>query len=192
MGKVVDYWNEVLQISEQDLDDANHHIICLQDDIAQKSHELKNAQARLIEQQKQIQEVEERWQNVEQEQSDASQNNEVLATQVESLREELSKSQTRVKNTNEKCKAYKVKINQAIAEQQQLYKRSKVYYDNMIHELELEKTNQSIKSTEVDKALATSQEKREDMRKAFNEFQAVARKEAEHSKSYVSAQESGC
>lgn len=182
MGKVVDYWNEVLQISEQDLDNANEQIIHLEKDVAQKSHELENAQTRLLEQEKHIQEIEQHWSNVEKKQTDAFQNNESLSLQVEYLREELLKSQAGVNKTNEKCKAYKSKLNQAIAEQQQLYKRSKAYYDNMLHELEMEKRKESIKATEVDNALDTSQKKRKEMRKAFDEFQVLAREQAEKSK----------
>lgn len=183
MGKVVDHWNEVLQMSEQDLDNANNHIIHLEEDISQKAQQLEGAEARLLERERHIQDFEERWKNVEDDQANAFRTNEGLTGQVESLREELTKSRTRVNTATEKCKTYKEKINQAIHEQQQLYQRSRSYYESVLHELKAEEQKKATRSTEVDNALELSQKKREEMHRAFNEFQASARKEAEQSKS---------
>lgn len=182
MAKVAESWNNILQMSEQDLDDARGDIARLEDEIEVKSRQLRSATDRCQEQQSHIKELEDRWNQIEAAQSDSRQANEDLNEQVNLLRTELAKSQARVDNTSTKCKDYRVKINEAIAEQQELYKRSKTYYDNMVHRLKAEEEKQTKRAAEVDVALEASQKKREEIRKVLDHLQAGARKEMEQSK----------
>ena len=182
MEQVAIHWNECLQLAEEEKQGAVREISRLQDDVAQKSKELKDAQAMVSHRQRQVQKIEERCKNIEEQQSIVSQHNEQLSGEVESLRKELSESNKRAVHVGEKYKAYRDKINDAISEQQDLYKRSRAYYQHLLQELEQERTKQSDKAGEIDEALKVSQEKRSEMKRVFEELQTQMREESRKSK----------
>lgn len=184
MEQVAQHWNECLQLVEEEKQGAIREIRRLHNDVAQKSKELKNAQAMTSHHQRQVQEVEKRCKEVEEQQSIAFQHNEKLSGEVESLRKELCKSKQRAVKMREEYKTYKDKINDAIGEQQDLYERSRAYYQHMLQELKQERNNQRVKAGEINEALKVSQQKRTEMKTVMEELQSQMREEC-HKVSFV-------
>ncbi|KAL6865776.1 hypothetical protein ACO1O0_001874 [Amphichorda felina] len=170
MEQVALHWNECLQLAEEEKQGAVREIRRLQDDVARKSKELDASQTMVSHHQRQVQEIEERCKKIEEQQSVVSQHNEQLSGEVETLRKELCDSKGKAAQLGEKYKTYKDKINDAIGEQQDLYKRSQTYYQHLFKELEQERTKKNDKVGEIDEALRVSQEKRSEMKKVFEEF----------------------
>lgn len=182
MEQVALHWNECLQLAEEEKQGAVREIRRLQDDVAQKSKELDASQTMVSHHQRQVQEIEERCKKIEEQQSVVSQHNEQLSGEVETLRKELCDSKGKAAQLGEKYKTYKDKINDAIGEQQDLYKRSQAYYQHLFQELEQERTKKNDKVGEIDEALRVSQEKRSEMKKVFEEFRVQIGEESRKSK----------
>lgn len=182
MGKVVYYWNEAIELRDKDLEQAKDHIDHLVEDVAAKSEALLAAKSDLSKLQTHVREVDERCKGMKEEQAIKSRRNEDLSLEIQSLLGKLTESEARIANTDSKYKQYKKKINQTISEQQELYKRSRDHYDNVLQEVKLAEQRKVDKANEVDSALQVSQQKREELREAFKEFRASTLKEVEQSK----------
>ena len=182
MEQVALHWNECLQLAEEEKQGAVREIRRLQGDVAQKSKELDASQTMASHRQRQVQEIEERCKKIEEQQSVVSKHNEQLSGEVETLRKELCDSKEKAAQLGEKYKACKEKINDAIGEQQDLYKRSRAYYQHLLQELEQEQTKKNDKAGEIDEALRVSQEKRSEMKKVFEEFRVQIGEESRKSK----------
>ena len=182
MGKVVYYWNEAIELRDKDLEQAKDHIGHLEEDVIAKSEELWAAKSDLSKLQTHVREVDERCKSMKEEQNIKSRQNEDLSIEVQSLLDKLTESEARIANTDGKYKQYKKKINQTISEQQELYKRSKDHYNNVLQELKLAEQRKVNKANEVDSALEASRQKREELREAFKEFRESTFKEVDQSK----------
>ena len=183
MEKVAQNWNKCMQLVESEKQEALYEIQRLQDNIARKSKDLKDAHGKLSRREAQIEEVERRCKKVEEQQSMVAEQNKEFCSEVESLRRELLESKQKAAQVGEKYKTYKEKINDAITEQQDLYKRTRAYYQHMLEELEQEKSRQDAKATEIDKALKVSRQKREQMKETFEVLQTQTQEQSAESKS---------
>lgn len=182
MERVARHWNECLEIAELEKEAAIEDVRCLQGQVKEKSNKLSNAESMLSRRQAELDEMQNRYGSIEEKHRISAQENEALAGEVEDLRKALSESKERLSQMGEKCKSYKHKINEAIGEQQDLYKRSRNYYQKMLQELESAKSEQDAKASAVDEALKESQQKREEMRKTISEYQSHANSELKKSK----------
>lgn len=183
MESVARHWNECLEIAEAEKQNALDEIIYLKAKISQKAKDLKDAEAALSRQKAQMDEMETRCRDTAGQKSEVSQANESLTTEAETLRKSLCESKERESRLGEKYKTYKDKINEAIGEQQELYKRSRSYYENLLHELEEEKNTRDQRAGEVDEALKKSIQKRAEMKRVFDEWQEKTKEETQRSKS---------
>ena len=186
MEQVAQRWNECLQLAEEEKELAIQEIGRLQGDMDSKCRELIQTRSLLSQSQTKINKIESRCESSEEQQKAILQQNEDLTGEIQSLRVDLSNSEQRAAQADEKNRAYKVKINEAIQEQQDLYKRSKTYCDKLLAELEQEKDVKNTKVEEISKYLNLSRQKRAQLQQLHHEFQEQAEVEAQKSRSIIS------
>ena len=168
---VAEYWNHCMRMAEEDREEASHQIDQLQSHIQLQSRELNQAQNLLKDKHDYVQEMEQRFKELERKGTDFTEQNRDLAAEVNHLREQLSDSNKRATQLGEKYKAYKYKINEAINEQQDLYRKTKSHYEDMMTELRNEESKRASTSQEIEGVLQVSKQKRDDMKKLFQELQ---------------------
>lgn len=159
MNQVAQYWNECMLIAEEEKEEANEEIDHLQSELHSQSQQLNETHLLLRQRQAQIQQIEEHYKAIEKKGNDSSEQNKQLAEEVQRLREDLSKSQQKVKLWTERYGEYKSKLNESIAEQQTFYKMTKIQHDILATELQESRSNE-IRTQDL---MQTSEQKRAEM-----------------------------
>jgi chromosome segregation ATPase len=168
-------------MAEEDREEANHQIDQLQSHIQLQSRQLNEAQNMLKDKHVHVQEMEQRFKELEAQGTNFTEQNRELTAEVSQLREELSDSNKRAAQLGEKYRAYKHKINEAINEQQDLYKKTKSHYEDMMTELRNVESKRASTSQEIEGVLQASKQKRDDMKKLLHELQDQSASELQQS-----------
>lgn len=181
MHNVAAYWNECLQIAQDEKDAANREIEKLQAEMRRAKKKLDKAALLLSKKDAQVTQVESLCETLQQEGSQAACETQRLTGEVQGLREKLSSSQGQTSELKERYSVCKKKLNEAIKEQQDLFQRSRGFYDDMIKQLEEEKSIRESKSKVIDQALENSNKKREELRRCFQESRKQMQSQAHES-----------
>ncbi|KND90590.1 hypothetical protein TOPH_04784 [Tolypocladium ophioglossoides CBS 100239] len=170
MHQVAQYWNECIQIAEEEKNQANWEIERLQHELHR--HQLKLAESRSIldDKVRELHDIEHRHRQLKENDCQNTTENRRLGNEVEDLRDQLSESKTRATALEEKHQRYRLKLNEAIKEQQALFLRSRAFYKESLSELQKENEKRLTDSNLIDKALENSRQKREEMKRCLEEF----------------------
>ena len=182
MHQVAQYWNECMQIAADERDEANWEIEQLQNEINRQGKELKHTIELLSGKSTELQQIDARCKELEDKENQVKAKNQQLNDELTVLRDEISESKKRASTFGEKSRTYKAKLNEAIAEQQALFVRSRTLYQECQAELEKEKSSRVEYTLEVDKALEDSLRKREQLKQIYQELRDVAEQESKTSK----------
>ena len=181
MHQVAQYWNECLRISEEEKLLADSEVERLQETLRVQDSKLDESRSMLRDKEGQIKRFQERCEGLEDQGQRASDDRKRLDAEAQSLRNQLSESQERATVLEEKYRTYRLKLNEAISEQQNLFRRSQTYYQDAMAELHREKEKHFTDSEAIEKALETSHKKREEIKNCMDEFRAESRRECQQS-----------
>ena len=181
MHQVAQYWNECLRISEEEKLLADSEVERLQETLRVQDSKLDESRSILRDKEGQIKRIQERCEGLEDQGQRVSDDRKRLDAEAQSLRNQLTESQERATVLEGKYRTYRLKLNEAISEQQNLFRRSQTYYQDAMAELHREKEKHFTDSEAIEKALETSQKKREEIRNCMEGFRAESRYECEQS-----------
>lgn len=182
MHQVAQFWNECMQIAEEENIQASTEIERLQDDILLQKKMLQESRSTLSAKETRLQKVEDHCKRLEQDGSRIMDENKMLSGEVGSLRDKLSESKESSVAMADKHRAYRTKLNEAIKEQQNLFLRSRSFYEDMVEKIHEEKSKQAVASEAIDKALENSHKKSDEMRRCVQELHTETQREIQHSK----------
>lgn len=181
MHQVAQYWNECMQIAEEERDAATWELDALQDDLNRHKAKLIETESKLEEKKRALQQFEERYRQLEHDGSKAADQNKKMTDETALLRDRLAESQSRAVQLENKCQKYKTKINEAIIEQQDLWKRSRAFHAESMKELEREHQQRISEAAKVEQALDASRLKSEQLRKSLGDIREKMERENESS-----------
>ena len=171
-----------MRIAEDERDDANWEIERLQREMRQQDEKLIKSLQLLFEKDVQFQATQAHCIELETQGAQVTTENQRLSGEVGSLRDQLGESKKRAASLGDKSRAYRAKLNEAIAEQQALFLRSRAFYQEAQQELQKENSSRAVNAQAIDKALETSRQKREEMKQCFEEFRVETERECQKSK----------
>lgn len=167
MGQMAQYWNKCIQISNDEKVQAQKEIDKLQNNVQQQDKQLQDCYILLEDRAEKLQELSSRCSQLEKQKScdtDAKQSE--LAT----LRSELKASKDQSKIMEEKYHNCRDKLNAAIAEQQDLYSRSRDCHEDLMTEAQRMADQRQADSKAVKKALKFNTKKRNELSSTINEL----------------------
>ncbi|KAM4062907.1 hypothetical protein HRG_007724 [Hirsutella rhossiliensis] len=170
MHQVAQYWNECIQIAEDERNQANWEIERLQRRLQRQDLMLSESRSLLKKKECELEDAERHCHQLEENYSHRTSENQRLSGEVETLRSQLFESQTRATELRDKQRQIRDKLNEAIHEQQDLYKRSQTFYEDSMSELRKENEKRVAESTKVDEALEKGRQKREEMMRCLQEL----------------------
>ncbi|CAM1502000.1 Fc.00g039840.m01.CDS01 [Cosmosporella sp. VM-42] len=186
MQQVAEYWNECMRIAEDERDDANWEIERLQSEMRQQEERLNKSLQLLSEKEVQFQSTQAHCKELEDQEAQVATEKLRLSGEVESLRNQLNESKKRAATLGDKSRTYRTKLNEAIAEQQALFLRSRAFYQEAQQELQKEKNNRAIHAQTIDKALEASRQKREELKQCFQDFRINTERECQKKDGVIS------
>jgi chromosome segregation ATPase len=135
-------WNNYLQNHARRSESLAHRISELEKLIADQKKTIHEYADRLKQQASTISTLEDRI-------SDLSDQNAILTRTSTEVRDELEQNDARRKEMQAKVKSYRTKLNEAIVEQQELYKRCKTLCDGAVDSIRKEKEESKSKQQEA-------------------------------------------
>ncbi|RDA84610.1 hypothetical protein CP532_6038 [Ophiocordyceps camponoti-leonardi (nom. inval.)] len=178
MQHVAQYWNECIQISEDEKKLANREIEHLQHQLQRQALKLTESRSALSQKQQELESAESQKHQLEEEGFQMTEENKRLKEEAQTLRGQLSDSNTQATKFREKHRQIRDKLNEAIQEQQTLFRRSQAFYEDSMAELRKEQEERKSYTSKMDQALETSRHKREEMKRCFDEFRDKMERES--------------
>ncbi|KAF4504704.1 hypothetical protein G6O67_008120 [Ophiocordyceps sinensis] len=170
MHQVAQYWNECIQIAEDERNQANWEIERLQHRLQRQDLKLSESRSLLSKKQLELEDAERHCHQLQENDSHMASENQRLSGEVETLRVQLSESQTRATELRNRQRQVRDKLNEAVQEQQDLYKRSRAFYEESMSALRKENEQRVADSTKIDEALEKGRQKREEMMRCLQEL----------------------
>ncbi|RCI16833.1 hypothetical protein L249_2702 [Ophiocordyceps polyrhachis-furcata BCC 54312] len=178
MQHVAQYWNECIQISEDEKKLANREIGNLQHQLQRQALKLTESRSILSQKQQELESAESQKHQLEEEGFRMTEENKRLKDEAQTLRGQLSESNAQATKLREKHRQIRDKLNEAIQEQQTLFRRSQAFYEDSMAGFRREKEERNSYTSKMDQALETSRKKREEMKRCFDEFRDKMERES--------------
>lgn len=178
MQHVAQYWNECIQISEEEKNHANREIESLQHQLQRQEVKLSESRSMLKLKQHDLECAESLGRQLQEEGLQIKDENRSLSEEVQTLRGQLSESEAHTAKLRERHRQIRDKLNEAIQEQQGLYKRSQAFYEDLSGKLRQEKEERETYTSRMDELLQTSRHKREEMKQCFDDFRDKMERES--------------
>ncbi|KAF5134431.1 hypothetical protein E5D57_005065 [Metarhizium anisopliae] len=179
MQQVAQYWNECINIAEEEKAQARLEIDQLREDLRRQYVKLTEARHQLDNEQAGRKDSEQKLKHSEEKVAEVLLENSTLSQRLSTMQEELRSTKERDAILTEKSRTYRTKLNEAILEQQRLFLQAKEFYHDSIQELRQENETRVAESKAIDTALTNSREKREQMRHCLDELRSGIEKEVE-------------
>ncbi|PHH82375.1 hypothetical protein CDD82_6210 [Ophiocordyceps australis] len=170
MAQVAERWNECMALTQAENEQFASEIEQLQLELDQRDQELIKSRTLFDIKENEIGEMKAKLNELREKDSHQSNENTELKNRVEALSQDLSNSASKTRALEERYCAYRLKLNDAIREQQDLYRRSKAMHQESIEELQNEKQKRIKGSEAFDKAFEHARQKREEMRRCTDEL----------------------
>lgn len=187
MTHITKYMNECLEMTDDEVEEARIEIQRLRGDIQHQETELEKSRALLGEKDAKLSETEKFYKSLLEEDARVLGDNKSLNSELESLRQQLSEEKNRSELLKEKHQESRSRLNDAIKEQQNLFSRSRDLCQETMDQLRKDRAAKTLASDAVDKALETSQKKREEMKKCFEEYRLQGDKDIQQSETSYSS-----
>ncbi|GAO14977.1 uncharacterized protein UV8b_00514 [Ustilaginoidea virens] len=170
MHQVAIHWNECISLAEEEKAQANEVIKQLSHDSRQLQLRLHEAGQELDNERRERQDAQLRLKDLEE--KDMQNNAEILKLTQEKacVKEELCLAKERATSLCSKYRVYRVKLNEAILEQQQLFTQAKDFYNESIRQLRQEFEARVAVSKTMETGIAEGRRKREQMKRCFEEM----------------------
>ncbi|KHO01727.1 uncharacterized protein MAM_00728 [Metarhizium album ARSEF 1941] len=186
MQQVAQYWNECINIAEEEKVQARMEIDQLREDLRRQYAKLVEAHHHLDNERAGRKDIEEKLKNSEEKTAHALLENSTLSQTLSATQEELRSSKKRDEIVTEKYRIYRAKLNEAILEQQRLFVQAKEFYQDSIQKLRQENETRVAETKAIETALTNSSEKREQMRRCLDELRSGLEKEVESRNAEIS------
>ncbi|PFH60590.1 hypothetical protein XA68_10691 [Ophiocordyceps unilateralis] len=170
MQHVAQYWNECMQILEDEKNQVNQDMECLQHQLQRQGAKLSESRSMLTQKQHELECAHSHRRQLEEEGLQIKEENRRLSDEAQSLRGQLAESKAQATRLQERHRQIRHRLNEAIQEQQALFKRSKSFYEDSMAALRKDKEERDSYKGRMDAALETSHRKREEMKGCFDEF----------------------
>ncbi|KAL6875041.1 hypothetical protein J3F83DRAFT_771320 [Trichoderma novae-zelandiae] len=170
MEQAAIHWNECVQISAEESSAARREAQKLQEEIHQQEADLEKARELLDQKDTKLSEVEKLYAKLLEADARVVGDNQTLNSELASLRQQLSEEKKQRELVDDRHRACRDKLNEAIVEQQELFVRSRAFYEEMMDELRKENARKTLDSDAVDKALESSRQKRDEMKSCLEEY----------------------
>ncbi|KAJ6442053.1 acetate--CoA ligase [Purpureocillium lavendulum] len=170
MHQVAQYWNECMQIADEEQDYASWKIDALQDNLHRYQLKLSDARSQLEDKKGELRRMETCYQQLQEKTGRSAEHSKNLERDIESLQAELSGTRERATEFEERTRRYRGKINETITEQQNLWKRSRDFHTMTMTDLQQDRENRMSESKRLEEALEVSRHKREEMSKCLEEL----------------------
>lgn len=171
-----------MQIDEDEKYKSTCEIEELRNEIHRQEQKLNKSLHLLSEKDTQLQTIEKRCQELETCGEKTAAENQQLTAELGALQDQLGEAKQHEAKLSEKSRTYRMKLNEAISEQQTLFTRSRTFYQECLEELQKEKSNRAEHALSVDKALETSRKKREEVKECFQQFRHEMELESQKSR----------
>ncbi|KAF7545449.1 hypothetical protein G7Z17_g9163 [Cylindrodendrum hubeiense] len=185
MHHVAQYWNECMRISEDERQEAALEVERLQTEISQREKRLNKSLSLLSERENEVKGVQKRCQELEHQENQSADENRRLNGEIDSLQGQLEESKKHADELKDKYRACRSKLNEAIAEHQALFKRSREFYQATKQELEKEKSH----GATINDAIEIGRKKHEELKSRLGELRAQAEQEGHKKDRIVSGLE---
>ncbi|KAL6892839.1 hypothetical protein HDV57DRAFT_200753 [Trichoderma longibrachiatum] len=170
MEQAAIHWNECVQISAEESSAARQEAQRLQEEIHQQESELEKARELLDQKDAKLSEIEKLYTTLLEEDARVVGDNKALNEELTTLRQQLSEMKKQRELVDDRHRACRDKLNEAIKEQQELFVRSRAFYEDMMDELRKENARKTVDSDAVEKALESSRRKRDEMKSCLEEY----------------------
>lgn len=181
MQQVAQYWNECIRVIEEEKECANWEIEKLQENIRFQDRKLKDSESTAKKRELVIEETENQRRKFEALNSQASQVNQKLELEIQSLQQQLADSSKGNTEIAEKYRVCRSKLNEAIEEQHTLHQRARTFYDKMMTKLQDDNKKPAISSESIERAIAIGQAKRKEMQECLAELKRQTNAELDQS-----------
>lgn len=169
------HWNKWLKQASDDRDELLSELAFLHDEKSQQEHVLERVTAELGQRNQAFEYLETQFERLQRSQQDKHASTRHIEGELNDLRKRTEISEKRSQGAQERSKAIRTKVNEAITEHQNLFKKAQAYYTSLSRRLSSER-DASFKSVEdAEKAI----EKVKAQRKATNEIITYLRDDME-------------
>lgn len=169
MHQVAQYWNECIQIAEEENKEANREIDRLRGEVERQHQKLYGSRSLIEERGREIVKLRVRLQEIEAKDSLLVAENRELKEKIDLISGQVSMSRAEAGAFQDRQKKYRMKLNEAISEQQTLFARGRAFYEESINGLRREINERASSWKEVDQALTQSRQKREELKQCVEE-----------------------
>ncbi|PTB68982.1 hypothetical protein BBK36DRAFT_1166854 [Trichoderma citrinoviride] len=170
MEQAAIHWNECVQISAEESSAARREAQRLREEIHHQESELEKAREMLNQKDAKLSEIEKLYTTLLEKDTRVQGDNKTLSVELTTLRQQLSEEKKQRELVDDRHRACRDKLNEAIMEQQELFVRSRAFYEEMMDELRKENARKTLDSDAVDKALESSRQKRDEMKRCLEEY----------------------
>lgn len=160
--QIQEFWNQCVIFAQEESEQAWAELERLEGILQLEHEKLGDVEKSLKEKSMKLSDIEERYNTLVENNNRVTKEKEDLASELTSLREQLSQEKKQGKLTNDKYDTYRHKLNETIREQGALFRRAQTYYQDTMDQLQKENERKTASSDAIDKAEKQPQDPRGD------------------------------
>ncbi|KAL6827668.1 hypothetical protein V8C40DRAFT_202563 [Trichoderma camerunense] len=165
-----DFWNQCVELADEETEVVWAELRRLKKILQGEQEKLGDIGKALKEKDAELSAIQARYNTLFEDNNQVTKEKEGLVSELTSLKEQLSEEKKQGKLANDKCDAYRRKLNETIKEQGVLFRRAETYYKDTMDQLRKENEHKTASSEAVDEALKNSLKIREEMKKCTDEY----------------------
>ncbi|PTB56033.1 hypothetical protein M431DRAFT_82529 [Trichoderma harzianum CBS 226.95] len=165
-----DFWNQCIELADEETEVTRSELRRLKKILQGEQEKLGDIDKLLKAKDAELSALEARYSTLFENNNEVTKEKERLGSELTCLKEQLSEEKKQGKLANDKCDAYRRKLNETIREQGVLFRRAETYYKDTMDQLRKENEHKTASSEAVDEALKNSLKIREEMKKCTDEY----------------------
>lgn len=177
-----DFWNQCIELADEETEVTRSELRRLKKILQSEQEKLGDIGKLLKAKDAELSAIEARYSTLFENNNQVTKEKERLGSELTSLKEQLSEEKKQGKLANDKCDAYRRKLNETIREQGVLFRRAETYYKDTMDQLRKENEHKTASSEAVDEALKNSLKIREEMKKCTDEYRTQMEQDVKRSK----------
>ncbi|KAM3442585.1 hypothetical protein NHJ13734_002258 [Beauveria thailandica] len=177
MTEAVKHWNECIQLTTEESDRARSTIHSLKKKLQSQANELQVAQNALQQGGTSLRTLQKQYEDLKEKDIRASEDKKDLEAKFNELNVEYGKLQNQIREMSTKYNSCEGKLNMAISEQRDLFKKSKDFYNGLNNKMKQDEVQGKADAEAVEQALHTSKQKRKELKNVVDEIKQVYERE---------------
>ncbi|KAK4077139.1 uncharacterized protein Triagg1_4106 [Trichoderma aggressivum f. europaeum] len=183
---ITHFWNQCIQLAEEETEAARSKLGKLEKILQGEREKLGDIGRSLEEKSTQLSDAQKRYNALLENNNKVAEEKEGLASELTSVKEQLSEEKKQGKLAKDKYDSYRRKLNETIGEQGVLFRRAETYYKDTMDQLQKENERKTASSDAVDEALKNSLKIREEMKKCMDEYRMQMQKDVQKKDQVIS------